>query len=75
MAGRSKKMRNIQSYINHSDANSGLGMLKEGTPPKIGVTRNYWNTLSTESTPGPKSYNNSQSYYKGLQWRIPFLYR
>ena len=69
MAGRPRKIRSIQSYINHSDTHSGLGMLKEGTAPKIGVTRNFWNTYSTESTPGPNSYVNTPAYYSSLRWR------
>jgi hypothetical protein len=69
MAGRPRKIRNIQSYINHSDSKSGLGMLKEGFPPKIGVTHYYWNTLSRESSPGPKSFINNPLYYNSLQWQ------
>jgi len=69
MAGRPRKVRNIQSYINNSDAHSGLGVLKEGFPPRVGVTRYYWHNLSTQSSPGPQSFNNSPFYYQTLQWQ------
>jgi hypothetical protein len=42
MSGKSKKIRNIQSYINHIDNNTFSGPMKMGTSPSIGVTRNYW---------------------------------
>ena len=69
MAGRSRIVRNIQSYINRSDAKSGLGMLKEGFPPRVGVTHYYWHNLATQSNPGPQSFNNSPFYYQTLQWQ------
>ena len=69
MAGRPRIVRSIQSYINRSDAKSGLSMLKSGTPPKVGVTRYYWHNLQTQSNPGPLSFFNSQAYYKTLQWQ------
>jgi hypothetical protein len=69
MAGRPKKIRSIQSYINRSDANSGLGMLKEGFPPRVGNTRNFWHNYQVQSSPGPNSFINSPIYYKTLQWQ------
>ena len=48
MAGRPRIVRSIQSYINRSDAKSGLSMLKAGSPPKVGVTRYYWHNLATQ---------------------------
>ena len=42
MAGRPKKIRCIQSYINHIDANTFSGPMKMGTSPSVGVTRYYW---------------------------------
>ena len=42
MAGRSRKVRCIQSYINHIDAHTFSGPMKMGTAPSIGVTRNHW---------------------------------
>ena len=69
MAGRPRVLRSIQSYINHSDTHSGLGMLKEGNPPKIGITRNFWHNYKTESTPGPKSFINTPQYYSTLKWK------
>ena len=69
MAGRPRKVRSIQSYINHSDAHSGLGMLKEGFPPRVGVTHYYWHNLQTQSSPGPLSFLNSEAYYRTLQWQ------
>jgi hypothetical protein len=50
MAGRPRKVRCIQSYINNSDAHSGIGPMKQGTPTKIGVTHYYWYNLQTQAT-------------------------
>jgi hypothetical protein len=62
MAGRSRKMRCIQSYINHIDNNTFSGPMKMGTGPSIGVTRNYWNNYNTQCNTNPnaikKSYAN-----------------
>jgi len=62
MAGRPKKIRSIQSYINHIDNNTASGPMKIGTPPSIGVTRNYWHNYLTQCNNDPsklkKSYNN-----------------
>jgi hypothetical protein len=62
MAGRSKKMRNIQSYVNHIDNNTAAGPMKMGTAPSIGVTRNYWHNYitqcNTKAGAAKKSYNN-----------------
>jgi hypothetical protein len=69
MAGRPRKVRSIQSYINHSDAHSGLSMLKAGTAPQVGVTRNFWWNYQTQSSQGPLDFVNSQEYYKTLQWQ------
>jgi hypothetical protein len=48
MAGRPKKIRNIQSYINHIDANTFSGPMKMGTSPSIGVTHYYWHNYQTQ---------------------------
>ena len=48
MAGRPKKIRSIQSYINHIDNNTFSGPMKMGTSPSIGVTRNYWYNYQTQ---------------------------
>ena len=69
MAGRAKIVRSIQSYVNHSDANSGLSMLKAGTPPKIGVTHYLWYNLQTQAHQGPLDFVNTQAYYKTLNWQ------
>jgi len=69
MAGRPRKIRSIQSYINHSDAHSGLSMLKAGTPPKVGVTHYLWYNLQTQANQGPLDFVNSQAYYKTLTWQ------
>ena len=62
MAGRSKKVRNIQSYINNIDNNTFSGPMKMGTAPSIGVTKYYWNTYNTQCNTKPdavkKSYAN-----------------
>ena len=62
MAGRSKKMRNIQSYINNIDNNTFSGPMKMGTGPSVGVTRNYRQNYNTRCNTNPnavkKSYNN-----------------
>ena len=69
MAGRPRKVRSIQSYINHSDSQSGLSMLKAGTAPQVGVTRNFWWNYQTESSKGPLDFVNTQEYYQTLQWQ------
>lgn len=69
MAGRPHRVRSIQSYINRSDANSGLGPLKAGTPTKVGVTHYLWHNLKTEANQGPLDFLNSQVYYNTLQWQ------
>ena len=51
MAGRQRNVRRIQSYINNSDTHSGIGPIKQGTPPKTGVTRYYWHNLQTQANP------------------------
>ncbi len=62
MAGRPKKIRSIQSYINNIDNNTFSGPMKMGTAPSIGVTRNYWYNYVTQCNTNPnavkKSYNN-----------------
>ena len=62
MAGRSRKVRNIQSYINNIDNNTFSGPMKMGTSPSIGVTRNYWYNYKSNCNQNPnavkKSYNN-----------------
>lgn len=62
MAGRSRKVRCIQSYINHIDNNTFSGPMKMGTAPSIGVTRNYWKNYVTQCNTNPnavkKSYAN-----------------
>ena len=62
MAGRPKKIRSIQSYVNHIDNNTFSGPMKMGTAPSIGVTRNYWYNYVTQCNTNPnavkKSYNN-----------------
>ena len=62
MAGRPKKIRSIQSYINNIDNNTFSGPMKMGTSPSIGVTRNYWNNYQTQCNQKPnaikKSYTN-----------------
>jgi hypothetical protein len=62
MAGRSKKVRNIQSYVNHIDNNTFSGPMKTGTPPSIGKTRYYWHNYLVNCNQNPnavkKSYAN-----------------
>ena len=62
MAGRPRKIRSIQSYVNHIDNNTASGPMKMGTAPSIGVTRNYWYNYVTQCNTNPnavkKSYNN-----------------
>ena len=47
MAGRPKKIRSIQSYINNIDNNTFSGPMKMGTSPSVGVTRNYWHNYQS----------------------------
>jgi hypothetical protein len=62
MAGRPRRIRSIQSYINNIDNNTFSGPMKSGTAPSIGVTRNYWYNYLTQCNTNPnqvkKSYNN-----------------
>lgn len=62
MAGRSRKVRCIQSYINNIDNNTFSGPMKMGTAPSVGVTRNYWYNYITQCNTDPnavkKSYDN-----------------
>ena len=62
MAGRPKRIRSIQSYINNIDNHTFSGPMKMGTAPSIGVTRNYWYNYVTQCNTNPnavkKSYNN-----------------
>lgn len=62
MAGRPRKIRSIQSYINNIDAHTFSGPMKSGTPPSIGVTHNFWYNYSTQCNNKPnqikKNYNN-----------------
>ena len=46
MAGRSRKVRLIQSYVNHIDNNTASGPMKMGTPPSIGKIKYYWMLLT-----------------------------
>ena len=45
MAGRPRRIRSIQSYINNIDNNTFSGPMKMGTAPSVGVTRNYCITM------------------------------
>lgn len=62
MSGKSHKVRCINSYVNHIDANTFSGPMKSGTAPSIGVTRNYWHNYATQCNQDPnqikKSYAN-----------------
>ena len=62
MAGRPRRIRSIQSYVNHIDNNTASGPMKMGTAPSIGVTRNYWYNYVTQCNTKPdavkKSYAN-----------------
>jgi hypothetical protein len=62
MAGRPKRIRSIQSYINSIDNHTFSGPMKAGTPSSIGVTRNFWYNYQTQCNQDPnlvkKSYKN-----------------
>lgn len=62
MAGRSKKVRNIQSYVNHIDNNTASGPMKMGTPPSVGKIKYYWHNYLVNCNQNPnavkKSYAN-----------------
>jgi hypothetical protein len=62
MAGRPRKVRSIQSYINNIDNNTFSGPMKTGLPPSIGVTRYYWYNYAARCNQNPnavkKSYAN-----------------
>ena len=54
MAGRSRAIKNVQSHCNWLDTHSGIGTLKQGTPPKTGVTNYYWHNLQTQANPSTR---------------------
>jgi hypothetical protein len=62
MAGRPRRIRSIQSYINNIDNNTFSGPMKMGTAPSVGVTRNFWYNYVTQCNTNPnavkKSYTN-----------------
>lgn len=62
MAGRSKRVRNIKSYVNHIDNNTFSGPMKMGTPPSIGKVKYYWHNYLVHCNQNPnavkKSYDN-----------------
>ena len=62
MAGRPRRIRSIQSYINHIDANTFAGPMKMGTAPSVGVTHHYWQVYkkecNTKANAVKKSYKN-----------------
>ena len=62
MAGRPRKVRSIQSYINNIDNHTFSGPMKMGLPPRVGVTRNYWYNYQSQCNQNPnavkKSYAN-----------------
>ncbi len=74
MAGRSHRVRSIQSYINSADTHSGLGPLKAGTPNKVGVTHYLWHNLQTQANPGPLDYIFNQTYYDSKKFHIPMCF-
>ena len=51
MAGRSRNIKNVQSHVNWLDNHSGIGPLKQGTPPRTGVTHYYWFNLQSQANP------------------------
>ena len=62
MAGRPRRIRSIQSYINSIDNTTFSGPMKMGTGPRVGVTRNFWYNYQTQVNQKAdaikKSYNN-----------------
>ena len=71
MAGRSRVMRNIQSYVNHADRNAGLGPLKAGFGPSIGVTHTYWFNYQAQCQPNKTDRLNPGTIannYDDLVW-------
>jgi hypothetical protein len=62
MAGRPRKVRNIQSHINSVDNSTFSGPMKMGTPPSIGKIKYYWHNYLVNCNQDPdkkkKSYAN-----------------
>jgi hypothetical protein len=62
MAGRPRRVRSIQSYINNIDNHTFSGPMKTGTAPSVGVTRYYWYNYASQCNQNPnavkKSYDN-----------------
>jgi hypothetical protein len=62
MAGRPRRIRSIQSYINNIDNHTFSGPMKMGTSPSVGVAHHYWRNYQTQcnQTAGAvkKSYAN-----------------
>jgi hypothetical protein len=69
MAGRPRIVRSIQSYINHTDTHSGIGVMKAGTAPKVGVSRNFWYNYQSQCNQGPNDFINTYAYYNTLQFQ------
>jgi hypothetical protein len=62
MAGRPRRIRSIQSYINNIDNNTFSGPMKMGTAPSVGNTHYYWHNYQTQCNTKAgavkKSYDN-----------------
>lgn len=62
MAGRPRRIRSIQSYINNIDNHTASGPMKIGLPPRVGVTRTFWYNYQTQCNQNPnavkKNYDN-----------------
>ena len=62
MAGRPRRIRSIQSYINNIDNHTFSGPMKMGTAPSVGVTHYYWYNYAaqcnTKAGAVKKSYDN-----------------
>ena len=62
MSGKPRRIRNIQSYINHIDAHTWGGPMKMGTSPSVGNIKYYWHNYQTQcnqkANAVKKSYKN-----------------
>ena len=62
MSGKPRRIRSIQSYVNHIDNNTAAGPMKMGTSPSIGITRNHWHNYQVncnqKANAVKKSYAN-----------------
>ena len=69
MSGRSKRVANIQSYVNRADVRSYGGVKKSGNGPSVGVVKNLWHNFSSRTH--SKNYNYKFNMYRTPLYFVP----